>query len=652
MKNRKSLLSIAALMMAVILLIGSVPVTAAAGAERKYTEKEIDAYLYNMKNTSKLKCLIYDDMPSMPYISVTDYLYCITEVKFPISESSNGVYTVTSPTEKTMVIDTVKDTVHFDAFENFFPSQAADADNDGPEGYYIKDLKLNVEGTQNAVELDLSKYRIDITAVNGAVYFPLATLSDLFADTFLTAAYVGGKIYFMQESTAYFDDSELYQTTPRSADMIDFTYRDLCFVLDNLFGYPPKSELGQQIIENDGFDGFMSNTEFGNTVKPLLMSESIIDYYTGLVLIDSMLDDGGHSSLSDKYTKELLADKPSPFAKAVNAMLESSDGPNAAAIALNVKDSVEQGESSEQLGKIRTEALSKYELVKKWVDEKDVEETPVAQLFMADDTAIFLFDEFKDEAVPAFKWSLDYAKEKGAKNFLIDLSLNTGGSSAVLMYIQSIITGKSDIYVKNMLNGNFIHQTSVIDRNLDKVIDEKDNELKYDFRFAIITSHHAFSCANYLPCLLQESQIPIVGEASGGGTCFILQMNSPTSLPYTISGYKMMVDEKGNTVESGVKPDYKSVTVDAEGNADYSKLYDVGAIRSFLDEYYSKVTPTMAAPVAAAASSASAASVGNILMIVIPVVLAVVVIAVVIMIVVKRRKKPVETVVTDDTDSE
>ena len=114
----------------------------------------------------------------------------------------------------------------------------------------------------------------------------------------------------------------------------------------------------------------------------------------------------------------------------------------------------------------------------------------------------------------------------------------------------------------------------------------------------------------------------------------------------------MMVDEKGNTVESGAKPDYESVTVDAKGNADYSKLYDVGAIRSFLDEYYSKVTPTMAAPVAAATSSASAASVGNILMIVIPVVLAVVVIAVVILIVVKRRKKPVETVVTDDTDSE
>lgn len=203
-------------MMAVILLIGSVPVTAAAAAERKYTEKEIDAYLFNMKNTEKLKCLIYDDMPSMPYINVTDYLFRVTETQFPISEDGNGVYTVTSPTEKTMVIDTVKDTVHFDAFENFFPSQAADADDDGPEGYYVKDFKLNVEGTQNAVDLDLGKYQIDITAVSGAVYFPLATLSDLFADTFLTAAYVGGKIYFMQESTAYFDDSELYQTTPRS----------------------------------------------------------------------------------------------------------------------------------------------------------------------------------------------------------------------------------------------------------------------------------------------------------------------------------------------------------------------------------------------------------------------------------------------------
>ena len=79
-------------------------------------------------------------------------------------------------------------------------------------------------------------------------------------------------------------------------------------------------------------------------------------------------------------------------------MLESSDDPNAAAIAQHVKNYVEHGEASEQLGKIRTEALSKYELVKKWTDHDDSDEGPYAQLFMADDTAIFLFDEFEDES--------------------------------------------------------------------------------------------------------------------------------------------------------------------------------------------------------------------------------------------------------------
>lgn len=644
MKNRRSLSKIAALIMAVILLIGSVPLTGVSAAERAYTEKEIDAYLFSMEDTAKLKCLMYDDMPSMPYVSITDYLGKIVEKEFSIAESGKGVYTVKSPTEKTMVIDTGKDTVHFDNFEDFFPKAAADADNDGPEAAYIKDFEIVVEGKQNALDLEFGKYQIDITAVNGAVYLPLTTLSDLFADTALTAVYLSDKIFFMQGNKAYFDE-EIFRSTPRSADLIEYSYRELCFVFDYLFGYPPKSELGAKIKENNGFDGLISNTEFGKTVKPLLMSESVTDYYIGLILIDNMLDDGGHSTLSVGYTKALLAEVPGSFVENVNAIMENANDPNAVVIAQNIKSFTEHGESFEQLSKLRTQSYSQYELVKTWEDENEPDESEsfIAQLVMADDTAIFLFNEFKDEVVPAFKWSLDYAKEKDAKNFVVDLSMNGGGSSGVLVYMMSVMTGKSEFYVKNTINGNIVRQKSVIDKNLDNVIDEKDNEVSYDFRFAVLTTRKSFSCANYLPCLLQQAQIPVIGETSGGGTCFIMEMSLPCAVPYSLSGFKMMVDEKGNDVEKGAKPDYETVTVDADGNADYAKLYDIAAIRTFLDEYYTKVTPTKAASTVAATSHAGGSSIGKILLIVIPFALVAVVITVVFMVIGKRRRKSVDT---------
>lgn len=120
-------------------------------------------------------------------------------------------------------------------------------------------------------------------------------------------------------------------------------------------------------------------------------------------------------------------------------------------------------------------------------------------------------------------------------------------------------------------------------------------------------------------------------------------MSSPSGLPYSISGYKMMVDEKGNDVDMGAKPDFETVSVDANGVADYSKLYDVGAIRAFLNEYYAKVTPTRAAPAVDAAGSTSGTPIVMILLIAIPVVLVAAAIAVVILILRKRRTKPTDT---------
>ena len=63
--------------------------------------------------------------------------------------------------------------------------------------------------------------------------------------------------------------TKLTAQKPRSKDLIDYTYNDLCFILDNFFGKPPKSELGKLIKENSGFDAYMNNSELGQVVKPL-----------------------------------------------------------------------------------------------------------------------------------------------------------------------------------------------------------------------------------------------------------------------------------------------------------------------------------------------------------------------------------------------
>ncbi len=633
MNLHKTGLKALALSLAAVFTIGSASLTAASAAERSGKEQDITAYLFDMDDKTTIKCMIYDDMPSVPYINVMDYLGKLyDDNEFTVADNGNGVYTVTGSTEKAMVIDTEKDTVHFDEYENFLPIQTTDADNDGPEAPYVKNHAEIVEGTVNSLDLDYGKYQIDITSANGSAYFPLTTIADLFPQTYLSAIYLDNTIYFMQSmGAAYFNTASVFNSTLRSKDLIDYTYRELCFVIDKLYGRPPKSKLTKE-LENAGFDEVMSKPE-NSSIKELLLSDSLTDFYTGLVLLDSMLDDGGHTGFSSEFTKSLLDEKNvTKFSTAINQMLDDKSSPNALAIATNLQLLEEKEKTSEVLAALRKDAYSKYETVKTW--EADDSEQIIAQLVMNKDTAVFVFDEFTDAVVAPFKWSLDYAKEKGAKNFLIDLSQNGGGSNAVVMYMMSIMTGKSDLYSKNMLTGNKVRKTGNIDRNLDNVIDEKDAELNYDFHFALLTTQQSFSCGNYLPCLAQEQEIPVIGETSGGGTCYLSEHLFPCSVNYPLSGFRVMLKENGENVDAGAAVNYETVTTDAEGNKDYSKLYDIDTVAANLDDYYSKHTPTKAA-----VKTPSSEKAGNSAVMIILVIACVVILFAVVIIVIKKRGK-------------
>lgn len=53
---------------------------------------------------------------------------------------------------------------------------------------------------------------------------------------------------------------------------------------------------------------------------------------------------------------------------------------------------------------------------------------------------------------------------------------------------------------------------------------------------ASAADRNSFSCANLLPCIAQEYRIPIIGETSGGGTCFLLDLSLPDATAFSLSG--------------------------------------------------------------------------------------------------------------------
>ncbi len=551
-----------------------VPADASADDKGTFQKKTVTAYLYNKKDTAKIECLFFDDMPDIPYISADDYLNQIYTVKFSTEDNRNGTYTVKCDNGE-MLVNTVKDTIHFDCLENILYYDSVDA-NETESANYVDwaDDDFDYVGEQKSVDLDLGKYHLDLVGENGKAYFPLYTISDLFSDLYLSAIYRGGSIYFIrtQDDEAYYDDSEIYSELTRSQSMIDYTYNELCFSIDHFYGKPPKAEIAAD-IEEKGFDDAISEHD-ANTAraKDLLKSDSRVDFCKGLMMLDNYFDDGGHTMLSGGMIAAINSKTDTALASSLLKSMSNPTGNEDGLIFKPIIDITKEQANKSSLSTLKEEAYESTECVREWDD---------AKLYVKGNTAYFVFEEFKDAVVKPFKLSLDYCKENNIKNVVIDVTTNGGGAQAVVFYMLSVISGKSALYQLNTLTGNLYKEDPRIDRNLDGKFDEKDDALKYDLNFAILTTDYSFSSANMLPCIAQKNGVAVIGETSGGGTCALAMRFAPDGSYYYMSSDMKITYSDGKDIDAGATPNIKLDTSDG-----YEKFFDFDKIESGVEDFY------------------------------------------------------------------
>ena len=566
---------ILAYMLTVMILAAAliIPATVSADdANAYYEEHQVTAYLYDAKTKKNFTCMFREDM-NLPYISAEDYLDQVYTAKFKTTENDDGTFTVSNKNGG-FKVDPEKDTVHFDAYEKvaFFDAKPISEDM---KADYINDDHFNVGSEKlNGLDLNPGKYNIDIIDYNSKVYFPLTTIADIFSPSFHTAVYIGGKIYFsgVMDEKPYYSADPFYDSLERDTSLINYSYNELCFAVDNLYGRPPKAKIAES-IKKKGFNKSLDEySELTKEAKKLLKSKNKIDYYFGLFYLDTVFDDGGHTSFSGLISQTANAKSDTVLGKALTKVLTDADDERLAKVSDHVSKLQTNEGVSKQIKAARKKAYSEYDTVKEWSKNNF--------LLLNGKTVIFVFDSFSDSVVEPFKWSLDYAQKKGVDNFVIDLSCNTGGSSSVAVYMLSIMTGSGDLSMKNTATGNKLTETAKVDKNLDGKFNKSDDEVKYDLNYAILTSRISFSSANLMPCKAQEKGVKILGETSGGGTCMLSKLYYPEASAYTMSGTLMMLDKEGNDIDGGAKPDAELVTAGADGLADFSGLYDIDKINA------------------------------------------------------------------------
>ena len=543
----------------------------------------------------------YDDMPSVAYVSISNFqsmIYPGTTVQ--VVKSAEGQYELTSPCG-TATVDTEKDTFesdHYDDFTNMMGMVQPGMTNDIYDALPIIRWKNREIVPQSVhVKLDYGKYGIDLRDDDTNVYFPFATIADLYVDGYLHEADYNGELVMVAPNGAYsllagypeFLITPILKET-RTADMTDFAYRNLCFTLTNLFGYPGRTLLENKGLKEKGLDqALLDYGQAGVMTRDLLRSTDMYDFISGTATLSFLLDDGGHTytdvtKVSDLSGNPEFKSKLGGILEARKAEFDSycpeyqayKDTRKARSdmsSALNEKrkekfgDSVYYYKEGETAYCVFNSFLCDDSGWRKYY--KGESPKPTLKDYPHDDLLILLDALEKAENDPE------------VKNFVLDIATNGGGSTDIVLFITSLLCNKSDICYENTLTGQSIKSTFEVDRNLDGKFDEKDAEVSFDLNFALLISGYSFSCGNILPALLKDYGIPILGQRSGGGSCAVLYNPSADGFGYRYSTHRhRMANTSNENIDSGIEPTYLLETVD--------DFYDIPKVTELIKNYYSK----------------------------------------------------------------
>lgn len=574
------------------------------------SRRQVATFDQDETHQGELTCLFFEDTPNVAHVDLEQYVNLIYHEDSDYTLSGeNDRYTLVGTNRDTglrgsaLVIDTTNDTLTFEKYSTFVVGK-----KDGTIVDYVK-LSPVDDGDEAPVVLDLAEYGIDLNAEDGRVYIPLSTLSDILYQSLTFSDYIDGNIYLTRvtasssDPTPFVQDREAsyYETITREPDVADFAYRELRFVLENLYGRPEQAR-SKEFVDKLASQGLDATLEEGATMdgidltlmKRYLTSTNKAEYAQGLIMLDNLLFDGGHSWFSLAPFMKLVEDDnrdQTAFAREYQRLFgddQAAQGAYNTVGMLNSKKSLSQM----QLSELRAEGFG--EPTTSWKNEDG---SCVAALFLMDTTAVFQFDLFCDSVVimesgaKPLNEALETAKERGCENFIIDLSTNGGGSDQTMGFVLSMICD-GDVYYHHF-DANTGARTKELfeaDKNLDGVIDESDDEVNYDFNYAIMCSGYSFSCGNTTPWIAHEMGIPLLGARSGGGSCNVCTPALPgESGLYQISSTSVMSNAKYESIDGGIAPDIEMLA-EAEDGTITGTLFDPHELTAAVSDYYAADT--------------------------------------------------------------
>lgn len=547
----------------------------------------------------------YDDLPSVPYIGLAQYMALVLgdEAK---ADVTGGVASITATDGGVAIVDDEADTISSDSWATFHnylkPMQegkvAGFIDFGTP---FCRISSLDYEKQAKPVTFDLARYGIDLHVDKDDAYLPVSVASSLMATVAIDSlAYNGRELCLIH---GYYDTPQganpdwyapLVEDVPRAQDMADFAYASLCFGIDTLYSCSGKGILDQDIAAK-GLDAALSEKDdLTQRVKELLKSTDKADYYAGVEVLGYYLLNM-HTSLTDMALLQSAEEKSEELSQRWQTRAqELTDALMQKEYLQTIQDVVAL--MDEGPAKARSEA---------WSDDESYHEQG--------DTAVITINSFMDydydgwddfyadkgdrpngaetpDLIGTLLSGLERAQANPAiKNVVIDDSTNGGGSNDLCATAVAILTGRTVAPAHDLLSNQRYTINYEIDTLFDGGFDSLAASKTFDFNFAVLTSSNSFSCGSYFPSLMRDAGVPIIGEASGGGTDMVTYMPTSDGQCLTMTdACAEMTSAEGMQFEKGV-PIYRSLVKENEdGTKDYSDFYDIAVLSEVVNEFYAQ----------------------------------------------------------------
>lgn len=581
-----------------------------AGLVPAFAEEEKTVPVYRDRPESDESAVIrmYGDIPYMKIDDFYNNLYftgaeAYPQQASPMTVTRNGnSYETTAYNGTKGVFDVEAGTFtceNLDAYANppyYALLLASERDSSAP---FVRISHTEYSGALTAKTMDFSKYGIKLEGDGDELWVPLAVLQCLFSSPYAYNAYFNGKGIYMQDGMETLQpesarnlDSEYYDfmKNARSEEKARFDYSVLCFYVDNCFGYPERSRLSESIAEV-GMDKTLDQTIDGihlSAIKESLLSTDMEEYVFGIFALMTAIDDGGHTTFADMPM--LTEERKVAWAKKKAELGLVPSKKNALADA-----------SFNSITKVYQQAAKdNFD----YVEGITYDNGEWANYFEKGDTALYLFTHFycnrlswtqyedgqlsemPQDTMGTFMKCLEKAKSNpNIKKFVIFLAMNNGGESGIATTMAKIISGQAYRHQYNAYTGQDEIIWYDVDLNFDGVFDEKDNEVSYPFKFAVIAGANTYSAANYLTSMAKDNGVCVLGEQSGGGACSPQPTPESEGTMFNLSARYKLVDRNNEHVDFGIVPDVV-LTVEKDGETDYGRFLDFEEISRLIDAFY------------------------------------------------------------------